>query len=64
MSKLPRPQFITDYYKLIINGPPKCCHSCDNYNDDGICTVYNVVPPENVLEILDICKEWREELPF
>jgi hypothetical protein len=50
----------------IMTGIPKCCHTCEHYDKDGVCTKFNAVPPREFAENLDACKDWSSEdgIPF
>lgn len=43
---------------------PQCCHTCDNYTDDGQCSFYQMTPPEDFASAIGQCPEWMEVLPF
>jgi len=47
-----------------IKVPPACCHTCDYYNDAGVCTKYGMEPPDDFAASVGTCPEWREEIPF
>jgi len=43
---------------------PQCCHTCDNYNDDGSCSLYIMTPPAEFAAAIGQCPEWMEVIPF
>lgn len=44
-------------------GPPKCCHTCDSYDDQGLCLQYNHEPPEE-FAASEQCEHWLYAMPF
>jgi hypothetical protein len=64
MSRPPEPQFLVDYREWVKAGPPKCCHTCDWYEDDGKCAKYEMEPPAEFAATEDECHDWIEECPF
>ena len=47
-----------------INGGDRCCHTCLNYLDDGICDIFKEVPPVEFASNVDQCEQWVDEIPF
>ena len=46
-------------------GPaPKCCHTCDHYNEDGFCLLFEEKPPEQFAATPNLCDQWLIEIPF
>jgi len=45
-------------------GPPKCCHTCDHFDQSGRCLVFDMTPPEDFASTVDACEQWIMELPF
>ena len=43
---------------------PKCCHTCDSYNENGLCQEYLTQPPEDFAQSLNQCAEWLPIIPF
>lgn len=43
---------------------PKCCATCENLKDDGLCSVHNMYPPLDKLEVELGCKQWIIYIPF
>lgn len=64
LSRPPEPQILIDYRKLVKAGPPKCCHTCDNFDQSGHCLEFDMVPPEDFAATVDTCQKWVLELPF
>ncbi len=60
------PQFLIDYYLKSLRGlPPKCCHSCDHYDNNGKCTEFDAVPTDEFLVTQGCCIDWVEVVvPF
>ena len=63
MSRHEEPSWLIDYRKSIIN-PPKCCHTCDGYNETGICIEFQMIPPADFAETTGACDKWILEIPF
>ena len=60
----PEPEMVKLYRDWIQYGPPKCCHTCDKYDQNGKCTQYDRVPPEDVAAAISECDEYVMEPPF
>jgi hypothetical protein len=60
----PEPDSITDYKRLIAQGPPKCCHSCEFYDVHGKCVVFFMEPPADFASEQEGCALWEESIPF
>lgn len=58
------PEFLKLYKQCIKEGPPKCCHTCDYFDGDGICTEYKMQPPDEFINEIDKCQKWTETIPF
>ena len=43
---------------------PACCHTCEFYDQDGHCTVFDQDPPEDFAAMIGACDQWEEEIPF
>ena len=58
------PQFLVDYLQNVRGGPPKCCASCDHYDENGKCEKFDAVPPSEFLGTEGACDVWIEAVPF
>ena len=58
------PQMVTLYKEWIKAGPPKCCHTCEMYGTDGLCTEFFMTPPAEFAAEVDACPKWEPECPF
>ncbi len=58
------PKELKDYYGLINMGVPRCCHSCEHYDKDGVCVKFNMEPPEDFAKTMGECAEWSIDVPF
>ncbi len=58
------PKMVTLYKEWIKAGPPKCCHTCEMYGTDGLCTEFFMEPPPEFAEAVGECPNWMLELPF
>ena len=43
---------------------PKCCHTCERYGLDGVCTAFKEEPPEDFASTEGECDLWLMEIPF
>lgn len=59
----PEPEAMRQYRELVKNRP-RCCHTCEYYNDDGLCTLFAMVPPEDFAGSPDACENWQDDIPF
>jgi len=65
MSQRPqKPEFLIQYEEWIKAGPPKCCHNCDSYSEQGHCLHFDMRPPEEFAATQDACPDWSLEIPF
>jgi hypothetical protein len=55
---------LVDYREWIKAGPPKCCHTCEMYGNDGLCTEFFMTPPAEFAAEVDACPKWECEVPF
>jgi len=64
MTRPPEPQFLIDYREWVKAGPPKCCFTCDHFNQSGHCLAFDMTPPEDFAATLDSCDKWVDMIPF
>lgn len=60
----PKPPKLIEYEKLVNQGPPRYCHNCDDYNQDGYCVTFGEAPPAEFASSEGACKNWVLEIPF
>ena len=63
MTRPPEPDFLREWWgkqKPI----PRCCHTCDHYDQDGRCDSYDMMPPAEFAAQRDSCERWLEMIPF
>lgn len=63
-TRPPEPQFLIDYREWLKAGPPKCCHTCDQFNQSGHCLAFDMRPPDEFAASVDACESWEMEVPF
>jgi len=55
-------------YDIIVEayhqGPPKCCHTCLHYANDGICVAFFMTPPQDFAASVNQCADWEMDVPF
>lgn len=52
------------YLDFVANGAPKCCHTCENYQDNGVCYAYQKEPPQEFTNQIGVCEQWLYQIPF
>jgi hypothetical protein len=60
----PIPEFLKQWRDWIKAGPPRCCHTCEHYKNDGRCAVFDMVPPAEFAATVDRCQQWEQEIPW
>ena len=63
-TRPPEPEFLIQWREWMRAGPPKCCHTCDHFNQSGHCLAFDMTPPEDFAATLDACDKWEAECPF
>jgi len=58
------PQFLLDYRQWVKSGPPKCCFTCDEYDEAGHCRKFEMRPPDEFAASVDACDQWIMMIPF
>lgn len=48
----------------IASRTPRICHSCDHYSTTGMCTQFDMEPPEDFAATKDVCDSWLLEVGF
>ena len=67
-----QPKVVIDYYAQIeflaaerrAIRQPECCHTCENYNESGICQEFLKEPPADFAAQLNQCEKWFPIIPF
>ena len=62
--KYPEPEIVTLYRKTLQTMPPRVCHTCDHYSDQGHCAEFDAEPPAEFASEPGGCSLWEWELPF
>lgn len=55
------PGFVKDFYDA---RQPRCCHTCDFYDEDGFCQHFKERPPERFDQQQNLCEKWMQIIPF
>jgi hypothetical protein len=63
-SKPPEPDHVRNWREWIKAGPPRCCHTCEFFKDDGRCSAFDMAPPPDFAAKADACDRWEQEIPF
>jgi hypothetical protein len=58
------PQHVTIWRDKVASPQPRCCHTCDWYEADGVCGKHLQRPPEDFASAVDSCPDWLMEVPF
>ena len=64
MTRPPEPQFLVQWREWDRAGPPRCCHTCENYGTDGLCVEFFMKPPPEFAEAVGECPKWEQEVKF
>jgi len=63
-----RPKVVIDYYEAVDAffeiKEPQCCHTCEHYDENGICQEFLEAPPADFAEKLNQCDKWMMIIPF
>lgn len=57
----PKPQQLIEWEQARM---PRCCHTCEHYDQRGVCTEHDAEPPEDFAAQDGACPEYFEEIPF
>jgi hypothetical protein len=60
----PIPEFLKQWRDWIKASPPRCCHTCEHYKNDGRCAVFDMIPPAEFAATVDRCQQWEQEIPW
>lgn len=63
-TRPPEPEWLIQWREWIRAWPPKCCHTCDHYDQFGHCLAFDMRPPEEFASTVDACDRWVMEVPF
>ena len=63
MNRPPPPEFVTEWER-VCKSPPKSCHTCINYDQQGICEIYEQAPPDDFIHKQGECESWMQDVPF
>ena len=63
-TRPPEPEFLIQWRDWMRAGPPKCCHTCDYFDEHGHCTSYDMTPPAEFCDTVDACGRWVYAIPF
>ena len=58
------PEIVKHYRQVLVQRPPKCCHTCYHYTQGGLCDKFDMQPPEDFAATPDQCDQWQDEIPF
>lgn len=58
------PQFMKDYRAWLESGAPPCCHTCEHYEKDGRCAIFDMHPPADFAAKIDSCDSYQQAVPF
>jgi hypothetical protein len=63
MPRHSEPDYVVKWREAVAN-PPKCCHTCDEYDAHGRCMKHWATPPADFAEKQGVCNDWIAFLPF
>lgn len=61
MPRHKKPQILIDYENKEL---PEICHTCEYYEDDGLCFKHKKEPPEYFASTPGACDKYLMEIPF
>lgn len=64
MSRPKEPEYLVQWREWMRAGPPKCCHTCEHYSQNGECWQYKMTPPQAFADSVGECKDWIPSIPF
>lgn len=64
MPRHTTPQILLEYYRWVDHGPPRICHTCEHYDLQGVCQLYQMEPPEDFAATQDACADYKPDVPF
>lgn len=53
-----------DYRAWLESGAPPCCHTCEHYEKDGRCAIFDMHPPADFAAKIDSCDSYQQAVPF
>ena len=63
-TRPPEPEWLVQWREWIRAWPPKCCFTCDRFDQSGHCLAFDMRPPEDFAGTVDACERWIMEVPF
>jgi hypothetical protein len=63
-TRPPEPEWLIQWREWMRAGPPKCCFTCDHFDQSGHCLAFDMTPPEDFASTVDACEQWIMEIPF
>lgn len=64
IQRPPEPHWLIEARAVMDNWPPRLCHTCEHFGNDGICRQHGEAPPPEFASTLDACSEWEQEIPL
>jgi len=64
MTRHQEPAIVTHYRETLRAEPPRVCHTCDHYSEQGVCEKFDSEPPADFASEPGGCALWSEEIPF
>lgn len=62
--KPPEPESVRQWKEWLRAGPPRCCHTCEHFEIDGRCAIFKMTPPDEFIQMVGKCDQWKQEIPF
>ena len=63
-TRPPEPEWLIQWREWVRAWPPKCCFTCEHYDQSGHCLAFDMRPPEDFASTVDACEQWLMEIPF
>ena len=64
MTRPAEPKFLVQWREWDRAGPPRCCHTCENYGNDGQCVEFFMKPPAEFAATVGECPKWKQDIAF
>lgn len=64
MTRPPEPEIVMKYWQQTSQPMPRCCHTCDHYDQVGRCDSYDMTPPAEFASTINACDRWLDLVPF
>jgi len=64
MTTPAKPAAVIEWQQWQNKPPPRCCHTCLQYQPSGLCLTFEAMPPPEFASVLGACDVWVMDVPF